>query len=177
MPWKFGDHCLLPVLKALSIVVVWLFEPLSSKIKSTKCLVWAIHENLLPWKIYNPLYCTNLPPPTHTQLNEPNYQGLVVNHYLFTSWPDHGVPEYATALIGFIRRVRARFNPEKAPLLVHCSAGVGRTGTFIVLDTMLERIKEQSSVNVYQTLQDIRFKRAKMVQTQVSTHTQLSHTV
>ena len=65
--------------------------------------------------------------------------------------------------------MRARFNPEKAPLLVHCSAGVGRTGTFIVMDTMLERIKEQSSVNVYQTLQDIRLKRSKMVQTQVST--------
>ncbi len=100
-----------------------------------------------------------------------------MNHYLFTSWPDHGVPEYATALIGFIRRVRARFNPEKAPLLVHCSAGVGRTGTFIVLDTMLERIKEQSSVNVYQTLQDIRLKRAKMVQTQVSVHAAYPHCI
>ena len=98
---------------------------------------------------------------------DPDDQGLVVTHYLFTGWPDHGVPEYATALIGFIRRVKAHYKPEAPPLLVHCLAGVGRTGVFIVLDIMLERLKEQSTVNVYEALRDIRLKRANMVQTQV----------
>ena len=53
-------------------------------------------------------------------------------------------------------------------MLVHCSAGVGRTGTFIVLDTMLERMQHETSVNVYEFVRCMRAKRIHMVQTQVS---------
>ena len=53
-------------------------------------------------------------------------------------------------------------------MLVHCSAGVGRTGTFIVLDTMLERMEHEKNVNVYEFLRSMRAKRIQMVQTQVS---------
>ena len=54
------------------------------------------------------------------------------------------------------------------PLLVHCSAGVGRTGTFITLDAMLERIKADKSVNVYEFVRNMRQRRVLMVQTLVS---------
>ena len=110
---------------------------------------------------------TFLPP--FPQSEDPEASALEVTHYQFLGWPDHGVPEYATALIGFIRRVRNGYNPEGPPMLVHCSAGVGRTGTFIVLDTMLERMKKEDSVNVYEVLRDMRLRRAHMVQTQAST--------
>ena len=95
-----------------------------------------------------------------------------MTQYHFTSWPDHGVPKFATSLIAFIRRVQKGHNKDDGyPLLVHCSAGVGRTGTFILLDSMLERMKAENTVNVYEFLHNMRTKRVLMVQTQVSYYT------
>jgi protein tyrosine phosphatase len=92
-----------------------------------------------------------------------------VTQYHFTSWPDHGVPKFATSLISFIRRVQKGHNKSSGKcLLVHCSAGVGRTGTFITLDAMLERIKAEKSVNVYEFVWNMRQRRVLMVQTLVS---------
>ena len=91
-----------------------------------------------------------------------------MTQYHFTAWPDHGVPKFATSLITFIRRVQRGHNKNDGfPLLVHCSAGVGRTGTFVLLDSMLERIKSEDSVNVYEFLFNLRSKRVLMVQTLV----------
>ena len=91
-----------------------------------------------------------------------------MTQYHFTSWPDHGVPRYPTSLIAFIRRVQRGHNKDDGyPLLVHCSAGVGRTGTFILLDSMLERMKVEDSVNVYEFLRNMRTQRFMMVQTLV----------
>ena len=98
----------------------------------------------------------------------PDEGPLSVTQYLFTSWPDYGVPQFATSLISFIKRVQKAHNKEEGiPLLVHCSAGVGRTGTFILLDSMLERIKAEKTVNVYEFLVGLRKKRVLMVQTLV----------
>ena len=95
---------------------------------------------------------------------------LAVIQYHFTSWPDHGVPKFATSLISFIRRVQKAHSKESGvPLLVHCSAGVGRTGTFILLDILLERLRENSSLNVYECLANLRRGRVLMVQTLVYT--------
>ena len=66
-------------------------------------------------------------------------------------WPDHGVPSNAFATINFIRRVRkAHPYSNQDTLLVHCSAGVGRTDTFITLDSMLERIRVEKTINIYE---------------------------
>ena len=93
---------------------------------------------------------------------------LAVIQYHFTSWPDHGVPKFATSLISFIRRVQKAHSKESGvPLLVHCSAGVGRTGTFILLDILLERLRENNSLNVYECLANLRKRRVLMVQTLV----------
>uniref|UniRef100_G1R407 protein-tyrosine-phosphatase n=1 Tax=Nomascus leucogenys TaxID=61853 RepID=G1R407_NOMLE len=56
----------------------------------------------------------------------------------FTSWPDHGVPCYATGLLGFVRQVKFLNPPEAGPIVVHCSAGAGRTGCFIAIDTIMK---------------------------------------
>ncbi|KAG5286356.1 hypothetical protein AALO_G00013920 [Alosa alosa] len=66
-----------------------------------------------------------------------------VRQFQFTAWPDHGVPEYPTPFLAFLRRVKACNPPDAGPVVVHCSAGVGRTGCFIVIDAMLERIKHE----------------------------------
>ena len=94
---------------------------------------------------------------------------LEVVHWVFLGWPDHGVPKFATSLISFIRHVRREYkkNPAKSPMLVHCSAGVGRTGTFILLDYMLERLQHEDTINIYDFLISMRSRRVLMVQTQV----------
>ncbi len=87
----------------------------------------------------------------------------------FTTWPDHGVPDYATSILAFHRRVQSQHKPSKGPLLVHCSAGVGRTGTYIALDNILDQIAAENVVSVSSTIVKARKQRMKMVQTQVST--------
>ena len=90
-----------------------------------------------------------------------------VTHYHFSEWPDHGVPTDKMCMIEFIGHIREVHPPEGAPLVVHCSAGVGRTGTFIVLDTMLQRLEQEESLNIYDFLLEIRHQRVKLVQTEV----------
>uniref|UniRef100_A0A671NSL5 Receptor-type tyrosine-protein phosphatase S n=1 Tax=Sinocyclocheilus anshuiensis TaxID=1608454 RepID=A0A671NSL5_9TELE len=67
-----------------------------------------------------------------------------VRQFQFTAWPDHGVPEHPTPFLAFLRRVKSCNPPDAGPMVVHCSAGVGRTGCFIVIDAMLERIKHET---------------------------------
>ena len=100
------------------------------------------------------------------QAGKSNAPPLEVHHFQFLSWPDHGVPQFATALISFIRRLRQHHH-EQSAMVVHCSAGVGRTGAFILLDSMLERIMSESTVNVYEFLTHMRRQRVFMVQTLV----------
>ena len=102
--------------------------------------------------------------PLH-QTNERNSLPLVVTHYHFTEWPDHGVPRDKRSMISFIQQIRKAHPPEGPPLLVHCSAGVGRTGTFIVLDTMLQRMRAEDNLNIYEFVTQLREQRCSMVQT------------
>nr|XP_044990609.1 receptor-type tyrosine-protein phosphatase S isoform X16 [Jaculus jaculus] len=89
-----------------------------------------------------------------------------VRHFQFTAWPDHGVPEYPTPFLAFLRRVKTCNPPDAGPVVVHCSAGVGRTGCFIVIDAMLERIKPEKTVDVYGHVTLMRSQRNYMVQTE-----------
>lgn len=88
-----------------------------------------------------------------------------IRQFYFISWRDHGTP-YAHELLAFIRRVNSSITPSSAPIVVHCSAGVGRTGTYITLDVNLKRIKVEDHIEIYNYLQHIRSQRNFMVQTE-----------
>lgn len=103
-------------------------------------------------------------------LTDPTKDGLEpmpTTHFHFTAWPDHGVPADKTCLIHFIQRTRKN-HPYygSSPMIVHCSAGVGRSGTFIVLDSMMERMKKVDSLNIFEFVEQMRRKRTNMVQTE-----------
>ena len=92
-----------------------------------------------------------------------------MTHMFYTAWPDHGVPHNTMSLISFLRRVRKEHPASlTTPLLVHCSAGIGRTGTFILLDLALQQMRNEGTMSVFHHLQSMRNQRMKMVQTLVS---------
>ncbi|XP_017858852.1 PREDICTED: tyrosine-protein phosphatase Lar isoform X6 [Drosophila arizonae] len=84
----------------------------------------------------------------------------------FTAWPDHGVPDHPAPFLQFLRRCRALTPPESGPVVVHCSAGVGRTGCYIVIDSMLERMKHEKIIDIYGHVTCLRAQRNYMVQTE-----------
>uniref|UniRef100_A0A8C6N6Y9 Receptor-type tyrosine-protein phosphatase eta n=1 Tax=Melopsittacus undulatus TaxID=13146 RepID=A0A8C6N6Y9_MELUD len=95
-------------------------------------------------------------------------EGHTVRQFHFTSWPDHGVPETTELLINFRHLVHeySSQNPVESPTLVHCSAGVGRTGTFIAIDRLIQQIEMENTVDVYGVVYDLRMHRPLMVQTE-----------
>ncbi|XP_068930595.1 receptor-type tyrosine-protein phosphatase C isoform X2 [Petaurus breviceps papuanus] len=90
--------------------------------------------------------------------------GRDVTHIQFTSWPDHGVPDDPHLLLKLRRRVNAFSNFFSGPIVVHCSAGVGRTGTYIGIDAMLEGLEAENQVDVYGYVVKLRRQRCLMVQ-------------
>ncbi|CAL9682662.1 unnamed protein product [Knipowitschia caucasica] len=92
----------------------------------------------------------------------------LVRHFHYTVWPDHGVPESTQSLIQFVRTVRDYVDraPNTGPTVVHCSAGVGRTGTFMALDRVLQQLDSKGTVDLYGCVFDLRLHRQHMVQTE-----------
>ncbi|XP_034255910.1 tyrosine-protein phosphatase non-receptor type 11 isoform X2 [Thrips palmi] len=94
-----------------------------------------------------------------------------VYHYHFQAWPDHGVPADPGCVLNFLHDVNARQESivGAGPVLVHCSAGIGRTGTFIVIDMILDQIKRlglDCEIDIQRTIQMVRSQRSGMVQTE-----------
>lgn len=89
----------------------------------------------------------------------------LVSQLHFTSWPDFGVPFTPIGMLKFLKKVKT-LNPVHAgPIVVHCSAGVGRTGTFIVIDAMVDMMHAEQKVDVFEFVSRIRNQRPQMVQT------------
>nr|XP_023408694.1 tyrosine-protein phosphatase non-receptor type 9 isoform X2 [Loxodonta africana] len=110
--------------------------------------------------------------------NAEERQKRQVTHFQFLSWPDYGVPSSAASLIDFLRVVRnqqrlavssmgarAKGQSPEPPIVVHCSAGIGRTGTFCSLDICLAQLEELGTLNVFQTVSRMRTQRAFSIQT------------
>ncbi|XP_021018398.1 receptor-type tyrosine-protein phosphatase V [Mus caroli] len=90
-----------------------------------------------------------------------------VKQLQFTTWPDHSVPEAPSSLLAFVELVQeeVKATQGKGPILVHCSAGVGRTGTFVALLRLLRQLEEEQVVDVFNTVYILRLHRPLMIQT------------
>nr|XP_022313079.1 uncharacterized protein LOC111118076 isoform X2 [Crassostrea virginica] len=89
----------------------------------------------------------------------------LIRQFHFTAWPDKGVPSYASSLVHFRSKVVHSHENRKGPMIVHCSAGIGRTGTFIALDYLVHQAKESGYVDVFECVETLRRQRLNMVQT------------
>merc|ERR1712113_336142 len=89
-----------------------------------------------------------------------------IRHFHFTTWPDFGVPEPPQTLVRFVRAFRERVSPEQRPIVVHCSAGVGRSGTMIALDRIIQGIRKYDIVDIFGIVFEMRKERVWMVQTE-----------
>ncbi|XP_029954403.1 receptor-type tyrosine-protein phosphatase H-like isoform X3 [Salarias fasciatus] len=91
-----------------------------------------------------------------------------VKHFHFTAWPDHGVPQGTDVLIQFRGLMRQHIERDggRAPTVVHCSAGVGRTGTIIALDVLLQQLENEEAVGINAFVHRMRLNRPYMVQTE-----------
>ncbi|XP_077548485.1 receptor-type tyrosine-protein phosphatase kappa-like [Haemaphysalis longicornis] len=88
-----------------------------------------------------------------------------VKHFHMQSWPDHGVPLYPNVLLSFRKKVNQYRTFNEAPVVVHCSAGIGRTGAYILLDNVLEQADAEGAVNVVGQLASMRHNRMNVVET------------
>ncbi|KAF2349383.1 PTP type protein phosphatase [Trinorchestia longiramus] len=104
-------------------------------------------------------------------------ESRLISQFQFSSWPDYGVPESAVAMIDFLARVREaqssrteelgslwRGHELGPPIVVHCSAGIGRTGTFCTLDICIRRLEDTGVIDVRGTVEKIRSQRAYSIQ-------------
>ncbi|KAK7929109.1 hypothetical protein WMY93_005504 [Mugilogobius chulae] len=93
-----------------------------------------------------------------------------IQHFHYTTWPDFGVPESPASFLNFLYKVRESgcLNPDKGPVVVHCSAGIGRSGTFCLVDTCLQLMsirRDPSSVRIRDVLLEMRRHRMGLIQT------------
>ncbi|CAK5075185.1 unnamed protein product [Meloidogyne enterolobii] len=101
-----------------------------------------------------------------TNLSEPGQQPRTVLHLHYQAWPDFGVPEHPVGIVHFARLFRNKLppSPSNKPTIVHCSAGVGRSGTFIALDRLIQHIECGKPIDVFGAVFEMRLERCHMVQ-------------
>ncbi|XP_023811637.1 phosphatidylinositol phosphatase PTPRQ isoform X3 [Oryzias latipes] len=88
---------------------------------------------------------------------------ILVKHFNYTSWPEHGVPESCSTFIKFVKAIRSHRH-DNSTIAVHCSAGVGRTGVFIALDHLIQHVRDHEFVDIYGLVAELRSERMCMVQ-------------
>eukprot|EP00795_Rhopilema_esculentum_P014802 gene14802-5907_t len=89
-----------------------------------------------------------------------------ITQFHFLTWPDLSIPESAKPLLEFRRKVNKCYRGQACPIVVHCNNGVGRTGTYVLIDMVLKKmIKGTKEIDIAATLEHIRDQRPDMVKT------------
>uniref|UniRef100_A0A8C0N547 protein-tyrosine-phosphatase n=2 Tax=Canis lupus familiaris TaxID=9615 RepID=A0A8C0N547_CANLF len=97
---------------------------------------------------------------TNTETGEEH----TVTHLQYVAWPDHGVPDDSSDFLEFVNYVRS-LRADGEPMLVHCSAGIGRTGVLVTMETAMCLIERNLPVYPLDIVRKMRDQRAMMVQT------------
>nr|XP_022309914.1 receptor-type tyrosine-protein phosphatase T-like [Crassostrea virginica]XP_022309915.1 receptor-type tyrosine-protein phosphatase T-like [Crassostrea virginica] len=98
---------------------------------------------------------------SHKKLN----LSRIVTQYHYTAWPDHGTPDSICLLIYHNHVIRTKEPEHSGPILVHCSAGIGRTGTYIAIDELGKTLQKSRKINIAEYVKKMRENRMNMVQT------------
>jgi protein tyrosine phosphatase len=86
---------------------------------------------------------------TRMNLDDDTLDKRIIYQYHYLVWPDMGVPEDPTSLLQLMDDVNQHHdNPDKSPLVVHCSAGIGRTGTYVIIDTIIKKYREEEGLSI-----------------------------
>jgi netrin-G3 ligand len=164
MVWEYGLHTIVMLTQCVE----------AGKIKCVQYWPEKLHDSVTFDEKFHVTYSSNMPFAEYEirkfklqNLTEANSRQRTITQLHYTAWPDHGVPDNVMSLIAFIRHVR-KLHPvfHQQPLLVHCSAGVGRTGTLILLDIIMQQMKTEGTISVLHWLRNLRMQRMKMVQSQ-----------
>lgn len=91
-------------------------------------------------------------------------EGRIITQYHYLMWKDFMAPEHPQGITRFIRQINSVYSVQRGPILVHCSAGVGRTGTLVALDSLLQQLEEENQVAIFNTVCDLRHQRNFLVQ-------------
>uniref|UniRef100_A0A8C9DR21 Tyrosine-protein phosphatase non-receptor type n=1 Tax=Prolemur simus TaxID=1328070 RepID=A0A8C9DR21_PROSS len=97
---------------------------------------------------------------TNTQTGEEH----TLTHLQYVAWPDHGVPDDSSDFLEFVNYMRS-LRVDSEPVLVHCSAGIGRTGVLVTMETAMCLIERNLPVYPLDVVRKMRDQRAMMVQT------------
>ncbi|XP_017582096.1 PREDICTED: tyrosine-protein phosphatase non-receptor type 5 isoform X2 [Corvus brachyrhynchos] len=102
------------------------------------------------------------------EMNEKGEEVRNLKHYWYTSWPDQKTPDQAPPLLQLVLEVEEAMQSaeeKNAPVIVHCSAGIGRTGCFIATSVCCKQLKNEGIVDILRTACQLRLDRGGMIQT------------
>lgn len=91
-----------------------------------------------------------------------------ITQYHYLVWKDFQAPEHPYGILRFIKTINTDYSVQRGPLLIHCSAGVGRTGTLVALDSLMQQLNEEGQVAIFNTICDMRHQRNYLVQSLVN---------
>ncbi|KAK2726620.1 hypothetical protein QYM36_007454, partial [Artemia franciscana] len=111
-----------------------------------------------------PIYENTLIQEIESEETELEREVRPVFQYHFIVWKDFQAPEYPFSILRFIKRLNEDYSPEKGPILVHCSAGVGRTGSLVAIDSLQRQMEEEGCISIFNTIADLRHQRNFLVQ-------------
>ncbi|KAI6650359.1 hypothetical protein LOD99_6036 [Oopsacas minuta] len=133
-----------------------------------KCEKYFATENLETFGRYKVVFCGEDMFASHVIRRMTVMDGTLIRNirqFHFTAWPDHDVPTTFKDILEFVNIVKSSILNAEKPIVVHCSAGVGRTGTFLTLFNLLEAIQNQQPISIYRVVHEMREHRPQMVQT------------
>ena len=90
-----------------------------------------------------------------------------ITQYHYLVWKYFMAPEHPYGILKFIKTINADYSVQRGPLLIHCSAGVGRTGTLVALDSLIQQLNDENQVSIFNTICDMRHQRNYLVQSLV----------